>query len=563
MKELYRLKKGKGVYGNGQTQISKDDLLLIDKEETIAEYTLSDITANKVRLLKDNDLVSEIDLSPYLDNINKARIESGTVNEDGVVIFERGDGTKIIVDFSNIINKGLLVLNSEDQEEFISNKVKIDSGLTVNSDENSISLGGEVSEEINFEIVDRDNELISNTITWSNAVLSNSINNDDETTTETYQTDTGFSFKAFNSSNESTEFIQQSAFISNNTFLDGESTQIKQDSNILLNAESLDLDSNVSLTISSNSLIVDGREKNKNNQVLNVSNLGKITAPSLEIGMIIESKDLVTKEYVDTTISSLNTNVVNFGDFTIYKHPNNTNTELEVKDIATGWISDTTFIKGMYIGGDTSLITSWSIINEFEIENKLTIGNYEILQIPINVMMDPNNDMYPTGTNLERMVDYNVNTGVFIPEPYETVIFSFDAITTNEAETLLLAGTLCADTYLQLEINGEWVEGAYSYYGIVPSYYDAGGYGFEPEYSEYTDLGSITTYNKLNETVDFTTEKDDGYNQGEFTNTSKLCPIHLSDYLSDGDVLTGVKFNFDEVWEGTPVINGVFLTKKA
>ena len=122
MKELYRLKKGKGLYGNGQSQITKDDLLLVDKEEDlsnfvktddiaafikadeIANYTLSSIVNNEVSLLKDEEIVSTIDLSPYLDDTNLARILEGTV-ENGIATFKRSDETEFTVDFSSLIDQ--------------------------------------------------------------------------------------------------------------------------------------------------------------------------------------------------------------------------------------------------------------------------------------------------------------------------------------------------------------------------------------------------------------------------------------------------------------------------
>jgi len=142
MKELYRLKKGKGLYGNGQNQITKDDLLLVDKEEDlsnfvktddiaafikadeIANYTLSSIVNNEVSLLKDEEIISTIDLTPYLDDTNLARILEGTV-ENGIATFKRSDETEFTVDFSSLIDQfpnrvieRTVAIISEDAPEF-------------------------------------------------------------------------------------------------------------------------------------------------------------------------------------------------------------------------------------------------------------------------------------------------------------------------------------------------------------------------------------------------------------------------------------------------------------
>ncbi|TDQ28604.1 beta strand repeat-containing protein [Tenacibaculum caenipelagi] len=75
----------------------------VASELQVPEYTLSPISGtNTVDLLKDGVSVSQIDLAPYLDNTNLARLVSGTVDANGLATFTRDDNSTFTVDLSNL-----------------------------------------------------------------------------------------------------------------------------------------------------------------------------------------------------------------------------------------------------------------------------------------------------------------------------------------------------------------------------------------------------------------------------------------------------------------------------
>ncbi|MDE1205412.1 hypothetical protein [Tenacibaculum larymnensis] len=75
----------------------------VASEQQVPEYTLSPISGtNTVDLLKDGISVSQIDLTPYLDNTNLARLVSGTVDANGLATFTRDDNSTFTVDLSNL-----------------------------------------------------------------------------------------------------------------------------------------------------------------------------------------------------------------------------------------------------------------------------------------------------------------------------------------------------------------------------------------------------------------------------------------------------------------------------
>lgn len=76
----------------------------VAEEQVVPEYTLSDIVANKLSLLKDGTVVKEIDLTSYIDDTNLARLISGSVDANGIATFSRDDRSTFQVDFSNILN---------------------------------------------------------------------------------------------------------------------------------------------------------------------------------------------------------------------------------------------------------------------------------------------------------------------------------------------------------------------------------------------------------------------------------------------------------------------------
>ncbi|AZJ32964.1 hypothetical protein SAMN05444344_1274 [Tenacibaculum mesophilum] len=80
----------------------------IASQQQEPEYTLSPISGtNTVDLLKGGVSVSQIDLTPYLDNTNLVRLVSGTVDTNGLATFTRGDNSTFTVDFSGL-NSGVI-----------------------------------------------------------------------------------------------------------------------------------------------------------------------------------------------------------------------------------------------------------------------------------------------------------------------------------------------------------------------------------------------------------------------------------------------------------------------
>ncbi|MDE1205562.1 hypothetical protein [Tenacibaculum larymnensis] len=98
----------------------------IASEQQVSEYTLSPISGtNTVDLLKDGVSVSQIDLTPYLDDTNLARLVSGTVDANGLATFTRDDDTTFTVDLSNLKETQVQVdFNQTDdtQPDYIKNK---------------------------------------------------------------------------------------------------------------------------------------------------------------------------------------------------------------------------------------------------------------------------------------------------------------------------------------------------------------------------------------------------------------------------------------------------------
>ncbi len=109
---LSRLISG-SVGANGMATFTRDDdstfevdfnNFLDTIEGKIPEYTFSEITGNKLALLKDGVVVKEIDLSIYLDDTNLARLVSGSVDANGIATFTRDDDTTFTINFSDLIS---------------------------------------------------------------------------------------------------------------------------------------------------------------------------------------------------------------------------------------------------------------------------------------------------------------------------------------------------------------------------------------------------------------------------------------------------------------------------
>ncbi|WP_435261013.1 hypothetical protein [Tenacibaculum sp. nBUS_03] len=111
----------------------------------IPEYTLSEITGNKLALLKDGITVKEIDLTQYIDDTNLSRLASGTVDSAGIATFKRDDNSTFTVDFSSLVgasgNQTQADWNQTDttQVDFIKNKpdVILDNNFVVVKAENA------------------------------------------------------------------------------------------------------------------------------------------------------------------------------------------------------------------------------------------------------------------------------------------------------------------------------------------------------------------------------------------------------------------------------------------
>ncbi|RSC95043.1 hypothetical protein [Tenacibaculum singaporense] len=88
---------------NRRFVIDETGEISVASEQQTPEYTLSPISGtNAVDLLKDGVSVSQIDLTPYLDNTNLARLVSGTVDVNGLATFTRDDNSTFTVDLSNL-----------------------------------------------------------------------------------------------------------------------------------------------------------------------------------------------------------------------------------------------------------------------------------------------------------------------------------------------------------------------------------------------------------------------------------------------------------------------------
>ncbi|WP_431166079.1 hypothetical protein [Tenacibaculum halocynthiae] len=94
-------KQGKGE-ANRRFVIDAAGEVNLTSEQKIPEYTLSEITGNKLALLKDGATVKEIDLTPYIDDTNLARLVSGIVDANGMATFTRDDNTTFTVDLNNL-----------------------------------------------------------------------------------------------------------------------------------------------------------------------------------------------------------------------------------------------------------------------------------------------------------------------------------------------------------------------------------------------------------------------------------------------------------------------------
>ncbi|PKH50011.1 hypothetical protein CXF68_04515 [Tenacibaculum sp. Bg11-29] len=107
-----------------------------EKKEPV--YSLSDIVANKLSLLKDGEVVKEIDLTSYVDDTNLSRLVSGRVDENGLAIFTRDDNSTFTLDLNSL--KGAAI--------------QYEAGINIsidNANPNRPIINSELKEDIRYE----------------------------------------------------------------------------------------------------------------------------------------------------------------------------------------------------------------------------------------------------------------------------------------------------------------------------------------------------------------------------------------------------------------------------
>lgn len=183
--KIYRFLAGNGTYGLNNTQVTNGDFLEIDQTNNnglkntsqlindgengndpfitlneVSEYLLSPINgSNQVNLLKDNVVVSTIDLTPYLDDTNLARITQGVLDaQTGIVTFTRDDSSTFTIDLSELIDiqvQSDFNVTDVNAPDFIKNKPSNLTDISI-QDENGIEQFT-IQDLIQIEGVDFDN----------------------------------------------------------------------------------------------------------------------------------------------------------------------------------------------------------------------------------------------------------------------------------------------------------------------------------------------------------------------------------------------------------------------
>ena len=92
---------------NRRFVINETGEVSVASEKIVPVYTLSDIVANKLSLLKDGEVVKEIDLTTYVDDTNLSRLVSGRVDENGLATFTRDDSSTFTLDLNSL--KGVAI----------------------------------------------------------------------------------------------------------------------------------------------------------------------------------------------------------------------------------------------------------------------------------------------------------------------------------------------------------------------------------------------------------------------------------------------------------------------
>ncbi len=125
---------------NRSFSVDENGEVSIVSEKVIPEYTLSDITNNKLSLLKDGVAVKEIDLTSYIDDTNLSRLVSGEVDENGIATFKRDDDSIFKVDLSELLVSKIKIFNGVGLEELSTDKLQFDNFHKINTDKKEIQL---------------------------------------------------------------------------------------------------------------------------------------------------------------------------------------------------------------------------------------------------------------------------------------------------------------------------------------------------------------------------------------------------------------------------------------
>ncbi len=102
---------------NRRFVIDENGEVSVTEEQKLPEYSLTEISNTKIGLVKNNNIIQEVDLSNYIDDTNLARLVSGTVDTNGIATFKRDDNSTFTVDFSNLISDKTKKLNDLEDVE--------------------------------------------------------------------------------------------------------------------------------------------------------------------------------------------------------------------------------------------------------------------------------------------------------------------------------------------------------------------------------------------------------------------------------------------------------------
>ncbi|WP_271407438.1 pyocin knob domain-containing protein, partial [Tenacibaculum soleae] len=141
------------------------------------EYSLSPISGtNKVTLLKGGVPIGvSIDLTPYLDDTNLARLVSGTVDANGVATFTRDDNTTFTVNLSSLAVNQVSIQDDNNNERFkLTDVLRFSDYFSFDSSNKKISLDKDVLKtELSTEFAEKE-EIYQRWMVAHNASSANS-----------------------------------------------------------------------------------------------------------------------------------------------------------------------------------------------------------------------------------------------------------------------------------------------------------------------------------------------------------------------------------------------------